>query len=54
MRLGKALAVGFAEEDVECAESLPCAAEAVAETALPDEAVADGVPERRDPVPAGR
>ncbi|MEU7159139.1 hypothetical protein [Streptomyces chrestomyceticus] len=53
MRLGKALAVGFVEEDVQCAESLPCAAEAVAETALPDEAVADGVPARRDPVPAG-
>ncbi|MFB1043285.1 hypothetical protein [Streptomyces chrestomyceticus] len=54
MRLGKALAVGFAEEDVECAESLPCAAETGVETALADEVVADGVPERRDPVPAGR
>ncbi|MFI2240961.1 hypothetical protein [Streptomyces chrestomyceticus] len=54
MRLGKALAVGFAEEDVECAEDVPCAAETVVEAALPDEAAAGCVPERRDPVPAGR
>lgn len=54
MRLGKALAVGFAEEGVECAEEVPCSAETVVETVLPDEAVADAVPERRDPVPAGR
>lgn len=53
MRLGKALAVGFAEESEEGAEDVPCAEETVGETALPDEAVADGVPER-DPVPAGR
>ncbi|GCD38563.1 hypothetical protein OEIGOIKO_06379 [Streptomyces chrestomyceticus JCM 4735] len=53
MRLGEALAVGFAE-DVECTEEVPYAKEPTLERALPEEVVADGVPERRDPVPAGR
>ncbi|WP_199930733.1 hypothetical protein [Streptomyces sp. CB02923] len=51
MRLGKALAVGVAEESVECAEET--VVETAVEAALPDEAAAVAVPEQ-EPVPAGR